>query len=145
MFTHVSGWNRNGRVILTRADPCQVGWFFAYFGFRKPAGHFLISTFIKWNQFYYAIYCFVSNKQTIHKLQKTNNAIKEGPYKPTKWLKVKVQKQSTKQWIVTLNARITKMFKIFWKQEGWLVVLRLNVPVNNFSVMSGRSHRFLGN
>ena len=25
----------------------------------------------------------------------------------------------------------------------WLVVLRLNVPVNNFSVMSGRSHRFL--
>ena len=27
----------------------------------------------------------------------------------------------------------------------WLVVLRLNVPVNNFSVMSGRSHRFLGN
>ena len=26
-----------------------------------------------------------------------------------------------------------------------LVVLRLNVPVNNFSVMSGRSHRFLGN
>ena len=28
--------------------------------------------------------------------------------------------------------------------RGWLVVLRLNVPVNNFSVMSGRSHRFLG-
>ena len=28
---------------------------------------------------------------------------------------------------------------------GWLVVLRLNVPVNNFSVMSGRSHRFLCN
>ena len=28
---------------------------------------------------------------------------------------------------------------------GWLVVLRLNVPVNKFSVMSGRSHRFLGN
>ena len=27
----------------------------------------------------------------------------------------------------------------------WLVVLRLNVPVNNFSVISGRSHRFLGN
>ena len=24
-------------------------------------------------------------------------------------------------------------------------MLRLNVPVNNFSVMSGRSHRFLGN
>ena len=30
-------------------------------------------------------------------------------------------------------------------QNRWLVVLRLNVPVNNFSVMSGRSHRFLGN
>ena len=29
--------------------------------------------------------------------------------------------------------------------DGWLVVLRLNVPVNSFSVMSGRSHRFLGN
>ena len=29
--------------------------------------------------------------------------------------------------------------------DFWLVVLRLNVPVNNFSVMSGRSHRFLGN
>ena len=28
---------------------------------------------------------------------------------------------------------------------SWLVVLRFNVPVNNFSVMSGRSHRFLGN
>ena len=26
-----------------------------------------------------------------------------------------------------------------------LFVLRLNVPVNNFSVMSGRSHCFLGN
>ena len=32
-----------------------------------------------------------------------------------------------------------------FSQFGWLVVLRLNVPVNNFSVMSGRSHRFLGN
>ena len=31
------------------------------------------------------------------------------------------------------------------KALGWLVVLRLNVPVNNFSIMSGRSHRFLGN
>ena len=31
------------------------------------------------------------------------------------------------------------------EKVGWLVVLRLNVPVNNFSVMSGRSHRFLGN
>ena len=30
-------------------------------------------------------------------------------------------------------------------EQSWLVVLRLNVPVNNFSVMSGRSHRFLGN
>ena len=29
-------------------------------------------------------------------------------------------------------------------RSGFLVVLRLNVPVNNFSVMSGRSHRFLG-
>ena len=29
--------------------------------------------------------------------------------------------------------------------QSVVVVLRLNVPVNNFSVMSGRSHRFLGN
>ena len=29
--------------------------------------------------------------------------------------------------------------------QNCLFVLRLNVPVNNFSVMSGRSHRFLGN
>ena len=29
--------------------------------------------------------------------------------------------------------------------EGWLVgCLILNVPVNNFSVILGRSHRFLG-
>ena len=27
---------------------------------------------------------------------------------------------------------------------GWLIKLILNVPVNNFSVMLGRSHRFLG-
>ena len=33
----------------------------------------------------------------------------------------------------------------FLKRLCWLVVLRPNVPVNNFSVMSGRSHRFLGN
>ena len=30
------------------------------------------------------------------------------------------------------------------KQRTCLFVLRLNVPVNNFSVMSGRSQRFLG-
>ena len=34
---------------------------------------------------------------------------------------------------------------ICFSKVGWLVVLRLNVPVNNFSVISGRSHRFLGN
>ena len=30
--------------------------------------------------------------------------------------------------------------------DGWsfLLVLMLNIPVNNFSAMSGRSHRFLG-
>ena len=27
---------------------------------------------------------------------------------------------------------------------GWLVDLIINVPVNKFSVMLGRSHRFLG-
>ena len=34
---------------------------------------------------------------------------------------------------------ITRGFGLVW------FVLRLNVPVNNFSVISGRSHRFLGN
>ena len=29
-------------------------------------------------------------------------------------------------------------------EDFCLFVLRLNVPVNNFSVMSGRSQRFLG-
>ena len=29
------------------------------------------------------------------------------------------------------------------KLVGWLILI-LNVPVNNFSVMLGRSHRFLG-
>ena len=36
-------------------------------------------------------------------------------------------------------------FIIFKYAEIILFVLRLNVPVNNFSVISGRSHRFLGN
>ena len=35
---------------------------------------------------------------------------------------------------------VTNMFTV-----ELLFVLRLNVPVNNFSVMSGRSYRFLGN
>ena len=43
------------------------------------------------------------------------------------------------------NARETYRVVLLHMEEGWLVVLRLNVPVNNFSVMSGRSHRFLGN
>ena len=38
-----------------------------------------------------------------------------------------------------------KQYKVINMKNNWLVVLRLNVPVNNFSVMSGRSHRFLGN
>ena len=42
--------------------------------------------------------------------------------------------------IITFNHGFS-VFNIF----VCLFVLRLNVPVNNFSVMSGRSHRFLGN
>ena len=34
--------------------------------------------------------------------------------------------------------------KIGLYEDLVLVFLRLNVPVNNFSFMSGRSHRFLG-
>ena len=37
------------------------------------------------------------------------------------------------------------ILKTLPKIKHCLFVLRLNVPVNNFSVMSGRSHRFLGN
>ena len=42
-----------------------------------------------------------------------------------------------------ITGNIVRYYKC--RTIGWLVVLRLNVPVNNFSVMSGRSHRFLGN
>ena len=58
----------------------------------------------------------------------------------------------------TIAARIGDKYQIHLtrsrckvKDKQWsvqpvcLFVLRLNVPVNNFSVMSGRSHRFLGN
>ena len=41
----------------------------------------------------------------------------------------------------------TKVCKRFVRSHfprGFVFVLRLNVPVNNFSVMSGRSHHFLG-
>ena len=38
-----------------------------------------------------------------------------------------------------------RRLKLGTNVDSWLVVLRLNVPVNNFSVMLGRSHRFLGN
>ena len=37
------------------------------------------------------------------------------------------------------------IFELSRQANVCLFVLRLNVPVNNFSVMSGRSHRFLGN
>ena len=49
---------------------------------------------------------------------------------------------------------MTKNYKTFQSEDLFithvillfcLFVLRLNVPVNNFSVMSGRSHCFLGN
>ena len=43
------------------------------------------------------------------------------------------------------DVRHTDLIRLATLMVGWLVVLRLNVPVNNFSVISGRSHRFLGN
>ena len=47
-------------------------------------------------------------------------------------------------------SKCNNLFGRYWEKHilyinKGLVVLRLNVPVNNFSVMSGRSHRFLGN
>ena len=52
--------------------------------------------------------------------------------------------------VLTADITIYRYVREIWgglfnSNMGWLVVLRLNVPVNNFSVMSGRSHRFLGN
>ena len=44
-----------------------------------------------------------------------------------------------------LDEIINYSFKLKVNSRWPVVVLRLNVPVNNFSVMSGRSHRFLGN
>ena len=41
-------------------------------------------------------------------------------------------------------SRLVKKKKKKKKKKWLVVVLRLNVPVNNFSVISGRSHRFLG-
>ena len=43
------------------------------------------------------------------------------------------------------SAKLGRQWTVKIGIRKWLVVLRLNVPVNNFSVMSGRSHRFLGN
>ena len=41
---------------------------------------------------------------------------------------------------VKTSTLLVKYEFMFW----FLVLLRLNVPVNNCSVMSGRGHRFLG-
>ena len=41
-------------------------------------------------------------------------------------------------------ALIRKIFTKYFVGTRDLVLLRLNVTVNNFSVMSGRSNRFLG-
>ena len=50
------------------------------------------------------------------------------------------QQKFSMDFIIVLNAlRICN--DLF---EVCIVLFRLNVPVNNFSVMSGRSHRFLG-
>ena len=58
---------------------------------------------------------------------------------------------------IIIKTSIDKFVFYVWIWSNWtainvalydlkyVVVLRLNVPVNNFSVMSGRSHRFLGN
>ena len=46
--------------------------------------------------------------------------------------------------------KLTELFHYMWRKEVipqeccFLFVLRLNVPVNNLAVMSGRSQRFLG-
>ena len=42
---------------------------------------------------------------------------------------------------ISRTIRDTVMILSFRTDSCWLVVLRLNVPVNNFSVMSGRSDR----
>ena len=70
------------------------------------------------------------------------------PYLPRPPAHVWLEKCST--WSC-LNTKLFYLKSLFFLQMilcarwfGWLVVLRLNVPVNNFSVITGRSHRFLG-
>ena len=57
-----------------------------------------------------------------------------------------------KHWVLSYPLSALRRLWSAWADIGhWpillfcLFVLKLNVPVNNFSVMSGRSHRFLGN
>ena len=47
--------------------------------------------------------------------------------------------------VVGAQGLTTAEYSLLCHAPVCLFVLRLNVPVNNFSVMSGRSHRFLGN
>ena len=47
--------------------------------------------------------------------------------------------------ISMIKSKLPKDVLLQIELQKVLFVLRLNVPVNNFSVMSGRSHRFLGN
>ena len=57
----------------------------------------------------------------------------------------KVQNREARFVTGNYNFETGSMTGILEHLKWLLVVLRLNVPVNNFSVMSGRSHRFLGN
>ena len=57
-----------------------------------------------------------------------------------------------KHWVLSYPLSALRRLWSAWADIGhWpillfcLFVLKLNVPVSNFSVMSGRSHRFLGN
>ena len=56
-----------------------------------------------------------------------------------------VCRSKTKICIIKFDFKYDPYPIYFLTNKCLLVVSRLNVPVNNFSVMSGRSHRFLGN
>ena len=100
--------------------------------------------------------CGVAHDNTTFKVTDVKELVKLG-----------MARNDQQSWCNSCNHLENTVDRIYWKNDGIqsacprivikidsdsedtevgdLFVLRLNVPVNNFSVMSGRSHRFLGN
>ena len=74
-----------------------------------------------------------------------NNGVGNGKCEPPMCLDPNMSGKYYTQSYQLKTPQEARRFNEILLEVGWLVVLRLNVPVNNFSVISGRSHRFLGN